>query len=1073
MSKFFINRPIVAIVISILMVLVGVVSILSLPTAQFPNIADPMIQVKATYPGADAQTIAESVATPIEQQMSGVSGMNYMYSLSASSGGGMTLYVDYQLGTNINTDQILAQMRSGQANSQLPAEVTQQGVIVQPGTTAPFMLLNLYSPSGAFDSIFLANYATINLQYALTRISGVSQVQIFGGGPYAMRIWLNPDKLANLGVTVTDITNAVKAQNKVNPGGQVGGEPVPPGQQFTYNVRAPGRLPTAADFDEIVVRANPDGSILRLKDVARVEMGAQYYSMMARLGNAPEKEGEAAKPAQPTAAVALYLTPGSNALTTRAAVLKMMEEAKSRFPQGLDYAVSLDTTLAVSEGIKEIYKTLGEALALVILVVFIFLQGWRATLIPLLAVPVSLVGTFVVFPMLGFSINTLSLFGLVLAIGLVVDDAIVVVEAVEHHIEHGMTPHDATVRAMEEVSGPVIAIALILAAVFIPTAFVPGITGQLYKQFAVTIAISVLFSAFNALTLSPALSAMLLRPKKESRGPLGAFFKWFNRVFGSATDGYVNWCRHLIHKAAFAFLLLAVVAVAAGFFGKRVPQSFLPDEDQGYLYAGLQLPDAASLQRSSQASREVEKAILETPGVANVTAIMGYSLLSGVNSTYNSFYFISLKPWEERKTPETSYGGVKAHLRKALSQVPSGIAYSFPPPAIPGVGTSGGATFVLEDRSGSGIDFLGKQTQLFMAEARKRPELTGVMTTALFGVPQVGVNVDNAKAMTQQIDLSNLYQTVQTFMGGSLVNYFNRFGLQWQVYVQADGDYRTTAKNLGKFYVRNAAGDMVPLSTLTTTYPRSGAEFVMRYNLFNCVQINASAAPGYSSGQVIAALEDVFRKTMPSQMGYDWMGMSYQEVKAAQGVSPSTIFGLAFFIVFLIMAAQYESWTLPFSVLLGVPIAVFGAFVALYFRALENNVYAQIGLVMLIGLSAKNAILIVEFAKMEYDKGATLIEAALTGAKLRLRPILMTSFAFILGCVPLWRATGAGGISRQVLGTVVIGGMLAASFLAIFFIPVSFDVVERFGHWIGGGKKETPPGGTKGQTTGPQGAAHD
>jgi HAE1 family hydrophobic/amphiphilic exporter-1 len=1073
MSKFFINRPIVAIVISILMVLVGVVAILGLPTAQFPDIADPMIQVKATYPGADATTIAESVATPVEQQMSGVSGMNYMYSLSASSGGGMTLYVDFQLGTNINTDQILAQMRSGQANSQLPAEVTQQGVIVQPGTTAPFMLLNLYSSTGAFDSIFLANYATINLQYALTRISGVSQVQIFGGGPYAMRIWINPDKLANLAVTVTDITNAVKAQNKVNPGGQVGGEPVPAGQQFTYNVRAPGRLPTAADFDEIVVRANPDGSILRLKDVARVEMGAQYYSMMARLGNAPEKEGEAAKPAQPTAAVALYLTPGSNALTTRAAVLKMMEEAKSRFPQGLDYAISLDTTLAVSEGIKEIYKTLGEALALVILVVFIFLQGWRATLIPLLAVPVSLVGTFVVFPMLGFSINTLSLFGLVLAIGLVVDDAIVVVEAVEHHIEHGMTPHDATVRAMEEVSGPVIAIALILAAVFIPTAFVPGITGQLYKQFAVTIAISVLFSAFNALTLSPALSAMLLRPKKESRGPLGAFFKWFNRVFGRATDGYVNWCRHLIHKAAFAFLLLAVVAVAAGFFGKRVPQSFLPDEDQGYLYAGLQLPDAASLQRSSQASREVEKAILETPGVANVTAIMGYSLLSGVNSTYNSFYFISLKPWEERKTPETSYDGVKAHLRKALSQVPSGIAYSFPPPAIPGVGTSGGATFVLEDRSGSGIDFLGKQTQLFMAEARKRPELTGVMTTALFGVPQVGVNVDNAKAMTQQIDLSNLYQTVQTFMGGSLVNYFNRFGLQWQVYVQADGDYRTTAKNLGKFYVRNATGEMVPLSTLTTTYPRSGAEFVMRYNLFNCVQINASAAPGYSSGQVIAALEDVFRKTMPSQMGYDWMGMSYQEVKAAQGVSPATIFGLAFFIVFLIMAAQYESWTLPFSVLLGVPIAVFGAFVALYFRALENNVYAQIGLVMLIGLSAKNAILIVEFAKMEYDKGATLIDAALTGAKLRLRPILMTSFAFILGCVPLWRATGAGGISRQVLGTVVIGGMLAASFLAIFFIPVSFDVVERFGHWIGGGKKETPPGETEGQIAGPEGAAHD
>src|SRR5271170_2829600 len=1054
MSKFFINRPIVAIVIAILMVVAGAVAILQLPTAQFPEIADPMIQVKATYPGADSQTIAESVATPIEQQMSGVSGMNYMYSLSASSGGGMSLYVDFKLGTDTNTDQILAQMRSGQANSQLPSEVTQQGVVVQPGATAPFMLLDLYSPSGTYDSIFLANYATINLQYALTRISGVGQVQIFGAGPYAMRVWVNPDKLASLGVTVSDITNAVKAQNKVNPAGQVGGEPVPPGQQFTYNVRAPGRLPTAEEFGEIVVRAQPDGAILRLKDVARVELGSQYYSYVSRLGVSADK-----KPAQPAALVALYLTPGSNALQTRAAVLKMMDEAKGRFPQGLDYITAMDTTLAVSAGIHEIYKTLGEALLLVIIVVYIFLQGFRATLIPLLAVPVSLVATFMVFPMLGFSINTLSLLGMVLAIGLVVDDAIVVVEAVEHNIENGLSPHDATIKAMEEVSGPVVAIALILAAVFVPTAFIPGITGQLYKQFAITIAISVLFSAFNALTLSPALSAMLLRPKKETRGPLGAFFRWFNRVFGRATDGYVNICRHLIHKVSIAFLLLGVITVGAGYFGKQLPSSFLPDEDQGYLYAGLQLPDASSLQRSSEADREVEKIITETPGVQYVSTVAGYSMLSGVTATYSSFFFVSLKPWDERKTPEESYDGIKAHMQQALSRVASGISFSFPPPAIPGVGTSGGATFILEDRSGSGIDFLAKNTQLFMAEARKRPEVTGLLTTALFGVPQVGVNVDNAKAMTQQIQLSELYQTVQTFMGGSLVNFFNRFGLQWQVYVQADGAYRTKAENLGKFYVRNAAGEMTPLSTLTSIYPRSGAEFVMRYNLFNCVQINASAAPGYSSGQAIAAMEDTFRKTMPTQLGYDYMGMSYQEVKAAQGVSPATIFGLAFFVVFLIMAAQYESWTLPFSVLLGVPIAVFGAFVALYARTLENNVYAQIGLVMLIGLSAKNAILIVEFAKMEYDKGATLIDAALTGAKLRLRPILMTAFAFILGCVPLWRASGAGAISRQVLGSTVIGGMLAASLLAVFFIPVSFDVIERFGEYFG--KKEpakTTPG---------------
>jgi HAE1 family hydrophobic/amphiphilic exporter-1 len=1063
MSKFFINRPIVAIVIAILMVLGGGVAILELPTAQFPNIADPMIQVKATYPGADAQTIAQSVATPIEQQMSGVSGMNYMYSLSASSGGGMTLYVDYQLGTDINTDQILAQMRQGQANSQLPAEVTQQGVIVQPGTTAPFMLLDLYSPSGSYDSIFLANYATINLQYALTRVPGVGQVQIFGAGPYAMRIWVNPDKLASLGVTVSDISNAVKNQNRVNPAGQIGGEPVPSGQQFTYNVRAPGRLPTEEEFGEIVVRAQADGSLLRLKDVARVELGSQYYSFIARLGSSEDK-----KPSKPAALIALYLTPGSNALQTRAAVLKMMSEAKGRFPQGLDYITALDTTLAVSEGIHEIYKTLGEALLLVIIVVYIFLQGLRATLIPLLAVPVSLIATFIVFPALGFSINTLSLLGMVLAIGLVVDDAIVVVEAVEHNIEKGMSPHDATIKAMEEVSGPVIAIGLILAAVFVPTAFIPGITGQLYKQFAITIAISVLFSAFNALTLSPALSAMLLRPKKEVRGPLGSFFRWFNRVFGRATDGYVDMCRHLIHKLWLAFLLLAVLTVGAGYFGKKLPGSFLPDEDQGYLYAGLQLPNASSLERTSQAAREVEKIMMDTPGVDYVSTVAGYSMLSGVNATYSAFFFISLKPWEERKTAEESYEGIKTHLQRALARNPAGIAFSFPPPAIPGVGTSGGSSFVLEDRSGGDVEFLAKNAQIFRDEARKRPELSGVTTTALLSVPQIGVNVDNAKAMTQQIQLNDLYQTVQTFMGGSLINFFNRFGLQWQVYVQADGNFRTTPENLGKFYVRNASGGMVPLSTLTTTYPRNGPEFLMRYNLFNCVQFNATAAPGYSSGQATAALEDVFRKTMPNQMGIDYLGMSYQEQKAAQGVSPAVVFGMALFVVFLIMAAQYESWTLPFSVLLGLPIAIFGAFATLYFRRFDNNVYAQIGMVMLIGLSSKNAILIVEFAKLEYDSGKSLIDATLTGARLRLRPILMTAFAFILGCVPLWGAKGAGAIARQVLGTTVIGGMLAATIVGIFFIPVSYDVVERFGGLFGEKKKapeaepfSTPKGPTE------------
>jgi len=1047
MAKFFINRPIVAIVISILMVIAGVVAMLSLPTAQFPNIADPQIQVIASYTGADAGTVAQSVATPIEQQMSGVDGMNYMYSLN-SSNGTMNLTVDFDIDTVASTDQILAQMRTSQANSQLPTAVLNNGVTVQKSTAAPMMLIDLSSPRDTYDNIFLANYATINLNDALTRIPGVASVSVFGAGQYAMRCWVNPDKLANLGITVPEIISAIQSQNAVNPAGQIGGEPVPPGQQFTYTVRAPGRLPTAEEFGQIVVRATPDGGILRLRDVARVELGAQNYSMIGRLNG------------QPAALIAIYQAPGANAVATAAGVRRFMQEAKGRFPQDLDYVVALDTTLAVTAGIKEIESTLFEALVLVIVVVYIFLQGWRATLIPLLAVPVSLIGTFIIFPLLGFSINSLSLFGLVLAIGLVVDDAIVVVEAVEHHIEHGMTPHDATVRAMEEVSGPVIAIALILSAVFIPTAFIPGITGRLYQQFAVTIAVSVIFSAFNALTLSPALSAMLLRPRKESRGPLGAFFRGFNRVFGRATDGYVGACKHLIHKAGLAFFLLFLMVLAAGFFAKKVPGSFLPDEDQGYVFAGLQLPPAASLQRTSDASKQVEKILLATPGVRYVSSVIGYSMLSGVNTTYSSFFFVSFKSWDERKTAEESYDAIKRHIAVALSRVTSGIAFAFPPPAIPGVGTSGGFTFLLEDRSGAGGDLLAQNSQVFIAEAQKRPELAGVMTTALFGVPQVGVQVDQAKVLTQQVALSSVYQTLQTFMGGSLVNYFNRFGRQWQVFVQAEGSYRTSAENLGKFYVNNKSGDMVPLSTLTSIDARSGPEFIMKYNLFQCVQINGSAAPGYSSGQAIAALEDVFKKTMPAEMGFDYMGMSYQEVKAAQGVSPLVIFGLSFLIVFLIMAAQYESWTLPLSVLLGVPIAVCGAFAALYLRGLDNNVYAQIGLVMLIGLSAKNAILIVEFAKMEYEGGKSLIDAALSAARIRLRPILMTAFAFILGCVPLYISTGAGAISRRVLGTVVIGGMLAASLLAIFFIPVSFDVIERMGNYFTrekpGGEEQAP-----------------
>jgi len=1042
MSKFFIRRPIVAIVIAILTVILGSVSMLSLPTSQYPDIVPPEIQVQAIYAGADAKTLEQAVSTPIEQQMNGVDNMLYMYSVNANNGQA-TVYVDFDVKTNPDTDQVLSQLRVSQAQAQLPAQVAAAGLTVQKSLTSPLMLIGLSSPGNRYGADFLTNYAIINLQDELTRVQGVSRVQIFGG-QYALRVWVKPDQLAKLGVTASEIINALQTQNNVNPAGQIGGEPAPAGQQFTYTVRTQGRLVTPEEFGKIVIRANPDGSVLHLHDVARVELGTQVYSLSARYNGAP------------AGMMAVYQLPGSNAVATAAAVNQRLKQLAVSFPAGMRYDVPLDTTKAVTAGIHEIVITLGIALALVILVVYIFLQGWRATIIPLMAVPVSLIGTFIVFPVLGFSINTLSLFGLVLAIGLVVDDAIIVVEAVEHLIDQGMAPREATIQAMEQVGGPVVAIALILAAVFIPTAAVPGITGRLYQQFAITIAVSVLISAFNALTLSPALAALLLKPKDRTRrrGPLARFFDLFNRGFARTQEKYVSTSNLLLHKSAVTMLVLAVIAVLAVFMGARIPAGFIPQEDQGYLFVALQLPDASSLQRTDEAALRVSSALLKTPGIGGVVAVDGFSLLTQTQSTNTAFFFVSLKPWDQRKSKAQQIEAIQGSVQRQLAGVSDGLAFSFPPPAIPGIGTSGGVTMILQDRSGGDDpNFLTRNLFAYLGALSKRPEVAAAIPSYLPAVPQLYADVDKEKAFAQQVDLNSIYTTMQTFMGGYLVNYFNRFGRQWQTYVEAEGDTRTNIQNINQFYVRSANGSRVPLGSLVSVRQITGPEFILRFNEYNAAQLNIAGAPGYSSGQVRAALEEVFHASMPVTMGFSYQGMSFQEQRAAEGVPAWVVFGISLLFVFLILAALYESWSLPFSVLLSTPVAILGAYLALSLRSLENDIFATIGLIMLIGLSAKNAILIVEFAVENYRAGQSISGAALHAAQLRFRPIVMTALAFVFGCLPLWTASGSGAISRRILGTVVIGGMTLATLIGILMIPVTFAVVEYLSHrFLKGGK---------------------
>jgi HAE1 family hydrophobic/amphiphilic exporter-1 len=1047
MARFFVNRPIVAMVLSIIIVLLGLVAMRGLPIAQYPEIVPPMIQVTTTFIGASATDVEASVATPLEQQINGVEKGIYMKSTNANDGT-LTLKVSFEVGSNLDMNNVLTQNRVSQGMPQMPQSVKNYGVTVKKALAFPLLIISIKSPNGTYDSSFLSNYTTININDAIARIPGVGQINLFGGSDYAMRIWLRPDVIGRLGLTIPDIANAISQQNQLTPAGQIGGPPAAAGTEYTYTVRTQGRLLNEEEFGNIIIRTNPNGSEVRLKDVARLELGTMLYNAVGRHDGTP------------AAVIAVFQIPGTNALDVAAQIKATMADLAKRFPRDMEYLVSLDTTLPVSEGIVEIEHTLFEAVALVIIVVFVFLQNWRATLIPLMTVPVSLVGAFIFFPLLGFSINVLSLLGLVLAIGIVVDDAIVVVEAVMHHIEHGMQPKEATIKAMEEVSGPVIAIGLILCAVFVPVGFMGGITGRLYQQFAITIAISVLLSVVNALTLSPALSALLLKPATGKRSLLTPFYNGFNKIFGWTTDRYVSFSAILIRKMfrsmAFIGILIYVVVVLV----RNIPGGFVPEEDQGYILVNAQLPDAASLERTDAVMRKAEAILQKNEAIEGFNTISGYSLLTSAYSSNMGFFFVQLKPWEERTTEESHANGVVAALNRAFAQqIPEAAVVSFGPPAIPGLGTGAGFTMQLQDRTGGSPEYLAEQTRRFMEAARKRPEIARINTLYRASVPQVYADIDRSKVLKSGVALNDVNTTLGALLGSSYLNDFNRFGRVYKVYLQAESEFRRDPSQLGLFYVRSAAGGMVPLDSLLTTRPNAGPEFTNRFNLFRAAELTGVPAAGYSSTQALDALEQTAREVLPPDMSFDWADMSYQERKAP-GIA--VVFALAVFLVFLILAAQYESWGLPFSVLLGTPFAAFGAYLGLWLartyisESYVNNVFAQIGLIMLIGLAAKNAILIVEFAKMELDQGKPLMDATLNAAKLRFRPILMTAFAFILGVVPLLTATGAGAEARKVMGMAVFSGMLIATILGVLLVPMLYVAVEKV---IGGSKQHAPAAG--------------
>jgi len=1029
LSRIFIDRPILATVIAILITVAGGISLAQLPIARFPQIVPPTVVVQASFPGADAATVEQSVAAPIEQQVNGVPNMIYMDSKSANDGS-YQLTVTFEIGTSQDIAAVDVQNQVAAAQRSLPPQVLEQGVTVSKRSPQVLMAVALESTDPRYDYLFLSNYVSLHVYDAIARVPGIGQVSVFGARDYGMRIWLDPEKMAQLGVTTQDVVSVLREQNVVAPAGTIGGEPAPRGQQLQYTVRVRGRLTTPEEFGEVVVRAGAEGSLVRLRDIARVALDATDYSRSTRANG------------RPTSMLGIFQLPEANALEVARRVIATMEVLKQGFPPGITYSVPFDTTRFVAESIHEVAVTLLIAATLVLLVIYVFLETFRATLIPMLAVPVSLIGTFTAFIALGFSINTLTLFALVLAVGLVVDDAIVVVEAVMAKMAtQGLSPRDATIAAMEDVANPVIAIALVLSAVFVPVAFLGGLTGQFYRQFALTLSVSVLISAWVALSFTPALCVLLLRPPRELEyhGRMGRVFGAFNRGFARVTKDYTETVRRAIRRWSVAVVVFGAVGAGTLALVETRPAGFLPEEDQGYMMAVIRLPAGASVQRTDVAIDELRKIARAMPEINNFVGIAGLSAFTGTNNSYTGHAFISLGPWRERGDADSSADGVIRRLGQDASAVQDASFLLVNPAPVPGIGIASGFEFVLQDRRGGDVEQLNAVLRELLARANQRPELSRVFSFFDTDVPLVEYELDRERAKSLGIPISEIFSSLQTFFGGTYVNDFNLYGRTYRVTAQAEAEARSAPDAVNHLYVRARDGAMVPLSTLVRIAERRGPPYIERYNVFRSVTVFGQAAPGYSSGQAVKAMEEI-AATLPAGYGFEWTGTTYQQKQSA-GAAPA-VFAMALVFVFLVLAGLYESWAVPFAVMLGIPFAAFGAFVGLALRGMENDIFAQIGLVMLIGLAAKNAILIVEFAKLSHDRGTPLVEAAIEGARLRLRPILMTSFAFILGSLPLAFASGAGAGARAVLGTAVVFGMTSATLIGIFVIPVFYVLLQ-------------------------------